>query len=174
MWQWMIHHFTLKSNWQSTEWTATGESSSKQSKTQISASNVLASIFWDAQGILFIDYFEKGRTINSENCIALLVSLKEKIAKKWSQMKKKHFFTKTMQRITSWSQRCQSYMNCTSNCFRSDPILQIWLPMTTGNLQTSKECSRERDLAPMKKWYRKRRRIFVVYRNTNKQKHNQT
>ena len=32
--------------------------------------------FWDAQDILFIDYLEKGRTINSE----LLVHLKEGIA----------------------------------------------------------------------------------------------
>ena len=34
--------------------------------------------FWDAQGILFSDYLEKGRTINSEYYIALLVHLKEK------------------------------------------------------------------------------------------------
>ena len=33
---------------------------------------------------------------------------------------------------------------------RSHPILQIWPPATTGCLQTSKECSRKRDLAPMK------------------------
>ena len=38
---------------------------------------------------MFIDYLEKGRTINSEYYIALLVYLKEKIAKKLPQMKKK-------------------------------------------------------------------------------------
>ena len=43
-----IHH-SLKSNWQSAEWTAAGESCPKQSKTQTSAGKVLASIFWDAQ-----------------------------------------------------------------------------------------------------------------------------
>ena len=47
-----------------------------------SAGKVLSSVFWDAQGILFIDYLEKGRTINSEYYIALLVCLKEEIAKK--------------------------------------------------------------------------------------------
>ena len=41
------------------------------------------------QGILFIDYPEKGRTINSEYYIALLVHLKEEITKKLPQMKKK-------------------------------------------------------------------------------------
>ena len=52
---------------------------------QTSAGKVLASVFWDAQGILFIDYLEKGRTINSEYYIALMVCLKEK----QPQMKKK-------------------------------------------------------------------------------------
>ena len=38
--------------------------------------------------ILFIDYFEKERNINSEYYISLLVCLKEEIAKKWPQLKK--------------------------------------------------------------------------------------
>ena len=49
------------------------------------------SVFLDAKGILFIDYLVKGRTINNEYYIALLVRLKE-IAKKWPQMKKKVLF----------------------------------------------------------------------------------
>ena len=56
---------------------------------QTSAGKVFASVFWDAQGILCIDYFEKGRTINSKYYIALLEPLKEEITKKWLQMKKK-------------------------------------------------------------------------------------
>ena len=85
-----IHHFTPESNLQSAEWTAAGESRSKQLKTQTSAGKVLVSVFWDAQGISFIDYFEKGITINSKYYIALLVHLKEEIAKKkWPQMKTK-------------------------------------------------------------------------------------
>ena len=58
-------------------------------KTQMSAGKALASIFWDAHGILFIDYLEKGRTIDSEYYMALLVRLKEEIAKKQPQIKKK-------------------------------------------------------------------------------------
>ena len=73
---------SLESNRQSAEWTAAGESRSKRPKTQISVSKVLAYIFWDAQGILFIDFLEKGRSINSEYYIALVVRLKKEIAKK--------------------------------------------------------------------------------------------
>ena len=55
---------------------------------QTSAGKVLASVFRDAQAILFLDYLEKRRTINNEYYIALFVSLKEEIDKKWPHMKK--------------------------------------------------------------------------------------
>ena len=84
-----IHHYAPESNRQSAEWTAKGENRPKRPKTQMSAGKVLASVFWDTHGILFIDYLEKGRTINSEYYMALLVRLKEEIAKKRPQMKKK-------------------------------------------------------------------------------------
>ena len=145
-----IHHFTLRSNWQSAEWTSAGERRPKQPKTQTSVSKFLASVFWDTQGVLFIDYLEKGETINSEYYIALLVRLK----------KKKCFSTKKMYRVTSQSQRWQNCVNCTSNISLPHPILQIWPPASTGCLPTSKECSMERNLASMKKWYRKLRRIL--------------
>ena len=56
---------------------------------QMSAGNVLTSVFWDAHDILFIDFLEKGRTIISEYYMALLVRLKEEIVKKRPQLKKK-------------------------------------------------------------------------------------
>ena len=166
-----IHHFTPESNRQSAEWTAAGESRPKRPKTQTSAGKFLASVFWDAQGILFIDFLEKGRTINSEYYIVLLVCLNEEIAKKQQQMKKKKCsLTKNMHRVASQSKRWQNYMNCILDCFRTHPILQIWPPATSGCLQTSKECSRERDLAPMKKWYRKLRRILRPKTNSSTKK----
>ena len=84
-----IHHYTPESNRQSAEWTEKGENRPKRPKIQMPAGKLLASIFWNAQGILFIDYLEKVSTINSEYCMLLLVCLKEEIAKKGPQMKKK-------------------------------------------------------------------------------------
>ena len=75
-----IHYFTLESNRQSAEWTAAGESHPKWPKMQSSGGKVLAFVFWDVQSILFINYLERGKTINSEYYIALLVHLKEEIA----------------------------------------------------------------------------------------------
>ena len=84
-----IHHYTSELNRQSAEWTAKSKNRPKRPKTQMSAGKVLASLFWDAHGILFVDYLEKGRTINSEYYMALLVHLRKEIAKKGSQMKEK-------------------------------------------------------------------------------------
>jgi len=43
---------------------------------QKSAGNILASIFWDQDGILHVDYIPKGQTINAEYYLSLLVQLK--------------------------------------------------------------------------------------------------
>ena len=43
---------------------------------QKSAGNNLASIFWDQDGILHVDYIPKGQTINAEYYLSLLVQLK--------------------------------------------------------------------------------------------------
>jgi len=47
-----------------------------------SAGKVLASIFWDQDGILLIDYLPKGQTINAENYSSLLVQLKDILKEK--------------------------------------------------------------------------------------------
>ena len=52
--------------------TGSGESHPKRPKTQQWAGKVMAPVFCDARGILFIDYLEKGKTINSDYYMALL------------------------------------------------------------------------------------------------------
>ena len=42
----------------------------------------MASVFWDAKGIVFIDYLEKGRTINGEYYADLLKQLRKEIKAK--------------------------------------------------------------------------------------------
>ena len=79
-------------------------------------------------------------------------------------------FTKTMHYVTSWLQWWQNYLNCTLSRFCTHPILQIWSSETTGCLQTLKECSRKRDLAPMKKWYWKLRCILRPKTNRSTKK----
>jgi [histone H3]-lysine36 N-dimethyltransferase SETMAR len=49
----------------------------------------MVSVFWDARGILFIAYREKGQTINNGYYIALLKRLNDEIKKKRPHLKKK-------------------------------------------------------------------------------------
>ena len=82
-----IHHYTPKSKRSSAEWTAVGEKRPKRQKTQMWAGKVMASIFWDAHGDLFIDYREKG--INRERYISHMMRLKNEFSEKRLQMRKK-------------------------------------------------------------------------------------
>lgn len=84
-----IHHFNPESRIQAAEWTGPGESRPKRPKTQTSAGKVMASVFWDTKGIIMVDYLAKGKTINSEYYIKLLVRLKQEIAIKRPHMQKK-------------------------------------------------------------------------------------
>ena len=49
----------------------------KKSLVQKSTGKVLASIFWDQDAILLIDYLPKGRTLSTEYYSSLLVQLKD-------------------------------------------------------------------------------------------------
>ena len=48
----------------------------------------MACVFWDAHGILFMDYLEKGKTINSAYYMVLLDRLSVEMKKKWPDMQK--------------------------------------------------------------------------------------
>jgi len=49
----------------------------KKFRVQKSAGKVLASIFWDQEGTLLIDYLAKSQTISAEYYSSLLVQLKD-------------------------------------------------------------------------------------------------
>jgi len=61
-----IHHYTPECKQQSKQWTAASCSVPKKTKSVPSAGKVMASVFWNAEGILFIDYLQKGKTINGQ------------------------------------------------------------------------------------------------------------
>ena len=76
-----LYHYDLETKKQSMEWRHNVSPRPKNS-VQKSAGKVLASIFWDQDGILLIDYLSKGQTINAENYSSLLVELKEILKEK--------------------------------------------------------------------------------------------
>jgi hypothetical protein len=77
-----IHHYTTESKQRSKQWTEAGCSAPKKTRSLTSAGKVIASVFWDVEGILFIDYLEKGKTLTGEYYSNLLTRLDEKIREK--------------------------------------------------------------------------------------------
>jgi len=77
-----IHHYTPESKQQSKQWTEAGCSAPKKTRLVPSAGKVMASVFWDAEGILCIDYLEKGKTITGEYYFNFLTRLDEIIREK--------------------------------------------------------------------------------------------
>ena len=84
-----IHHYTPESKQQSKQWTEAGCSAPKKTRSIPSAGKVMASVFWDAEGIFFIDCLEKGKTITGEYYSNLFMGLDEKIRDKKPGLQKK-------------------------------------------------------------------------------------
>ena len=84
-----VHHFTPESKQQSKQWVEKGQPPPKKAKVIPSAGKVMATVFWDAKGIIFIDYLAKGKTINGEYYANLLQQLNDEIAKKRPHLAKK-------------------------------------------------------------------------------------
>jgi len=99
----------------------------KKIRVQKSAGKVLASIFWDQDGILLIDYLSKSQTINAEYYSSLLVQLKDILKEKRRGKFTKgvlilHYFAPAHRALTSqWA----------SSFLITHTILGIWPRRTT-------------------------------------------
>ena len=60
-----VAQYTPETKRQSQQWCHTSSPSAKKLKTTISAKKSVASVFWDCQGIILIEYLPQGETINS-------------------------------------------------------------------------------------------------------------
>ena len=81
-----IHHYTPETKEQSKQWVEHGGRAPKKAKTVLSAGKVMATVFWDARGVVMIDYLEKGKTITGQYYAALLQQLKAAIKEKRPHM----------------------------------------------------------------------------------------
>ena len=77
-----LYHYDPETKQQSMEWHHSGSPRPKKFRVQKTAGEVLASIFWDQDGILLIYYLPKGQTINAECYSSLLVQLKDILKEK--------------------------------------------------------------------------------------------
>jgi len=61
-----LYHYDPETKQQSTEWQHSGSPCPKKFRVQKSCGKFLASIFWDHDSIVLINYLPKGQTINAE------------------------------------------------------------------------------------------------------------
>ena len=84
-----IQHNTTETKQQSKQWVLTAESAPEKVKMGLSANKVMSTVFWDARGVIHIDYLQKGRTINGEYYTNLLDRFNEDLKKKLPHLTKK-------------------------------------------------------------------------------------
>ncbi len=84
-----VHYYTPEPKIKSMQWCNKGSPPPKKFKTVLSAGKVMASVFWDSEGILMIDYLQSGQTISGEYYANELRQLREVIkAKRHGKLKK--------------------------------------------------------------------------------------
>ena len=77
-----VHHFDPESKMQSKQWKHPASPSLKKFKRVHSVGMVIASMFWDSQGVIMIDYLEQGGMINGAYYAGKLRRLRLEIARK--------------------------------------------------------------------------------------------
>ena len=127
-----LYHYDPETKQQSMERRHSGSPRPKKFRVQKSIGKFLASIFWDQDGILLIDYLPKGQTINAEYYPCLLVQLKD-ILKENSRgnVTKGVLFLTTVSRLTGHLQPRRNWPTWASSFLITHPILRIWPRRTT-------------------------------------------
>ncbi|XP_055911087.1 histone-lysine N-methyltransferase SETMAR-like [Eupeodes corollae] len=77
-----IHHFHVETNQQTMAWKRDSSPTAKKCKVSSSEGKVMASVFWDAEGVIMIEYLEKGDTITSSYYADQIRRLEEAIDEK--------------------------------------------------------------------------------------------
>jgi histone-lysine N-methyltransferase SETMAR len=77
-----LHHWDPESKQESMQWKHKDSPPPKKFRTQPSAGKIMASIFWDCQGLLLIDYMPHKTTITGQYYAQLMGKLKEAIKEK--------------------------------------------------------------------------------------------
>ena len=74
-----VHYYEPENKAQSRQWVGPGSPRQKKFKTKPSAGKVMATVFWDAKGIIMLDFLPKRSTITGVYCANLLDKLRTTI-----------------------------------------------------------------------------------------------
>ena len=77
-----VHYYEPENKAQSRQWVGPGSPRPKKFKTQPSAGKVMATVFWDAKGVIMLDFLPKKSTITGVYFANLLDQLRTVIREK--------------------------------------------------------------------------------------------
>ena len=77
-----VHYYEPENKAQSRQWVMPGSPRPKKFKTQPSAGKVMATVFWDAKGVIMLDFLSKRSTITGVYYANLLDQLRTAIREK--------------------------------------------------------------------------------------------
>ena len=77
-----VHYYEPENKAQSRQWVGPGSPRAKKFKVQPSAGKVMATVFWDAQGVTMLDFLAKKSTITGAYYANLLDQLRTAIREK--------------------------------------------------------------------------------------------
>ena len=78
----LVHYYEPDNKAQSRQWVGPGSPRPKKFKTQLSAGNVMATVFWDAKGVIMLDFIPERSTIAGVYYATLIDQLRTAIHKK--------------------------------------------------------------------------------------------
>ncbi|XP_033224994.1 histone-lysine N-methyltransferase SETMAR-like [Belonocnema kinseyi] len=84
-----IHHNIPEAKEQSKQWVSSAERAPKKAKVGLAANKVMATVFWDASGIIHIDYLQKCKTISGQYYSELLERFDTDLEKNRPHLSKK-------------------------------------------------------------------------------------
>src|ERR1700755_1274779 len=90
-----IHWYTPETKEQSKQWTSRGERAPKKAKTVVSAGKGMSTAFWDLQGVIYLHYLEKGKTVTGLYYAELLGRFDAELQKNGPIWRRKKFSSTT-------------------------------------------------------------------------------
>jgi len=124
-----LYHYDPETKQQSMEWRHNGSPRPKNFRVQKSAGKVLASIFWNQDCMLLIDYLPKGQTINAEYYASLLVQLEDVLKEKHrgvGRSPRGSCSCTIMPRLTRHLQPRRNWPTWASSVLIAHHILRMW------------------------------------------------
>ena len=101
-----VHYYDPENKAQSRQWVGPGSPRQKKFKTQSSAGKLMATVFWDAQGVIMLDFLAKKSTITGAYYANLLDQLSPPIREKCRGKLSKRVFAPTGQCRSPHLQNC--------------------------------------------------------------------